>query len=153
MPETHTLWFDPFRVDLTNEQVWHGAAELRLRPHSFAVLRQLLTHAGQLLTKEALWHAVWPEVAVGDKALAVCIGELRKALGDDPQAPRFIATVHRRGYRFIAPVTAVDAAETTSATSAPSPPPPLFLLCWWGARRSCASCTAGSRRRGRECGR
>jgi DNA-binding winged helix-turn-helix (wHTH) protein len=123
---TPTLHFGPYRVDLTHEQVWHGAAELHLRPQSFAVLRQLLTHAGQLLTKEALWHAVWPEVMVGDKALAAGIGELRKALGDDPQAPRFIATVHRRGYRFIAPVTAVDAAETTPATSAPHPPrPPL----------------------------
>src|SRR5215831_15166036 len=116
---TPMLHFGPYRVDLTHEQVWHGAAQRHLRPHTFAVLRQLLTHPGQLLTKEALWQAVWHEVAVGDKALAVCIGELRKALGDDPQAPRFITTVHRRGYRFIAPVTASDATETTPAPAVP----------------------------------
>jgi DNA-binding winged helix-turn-helix (wHTH) protein len=59
-----------------------------------------------LVTKEALFQAVWQETVVTDSALAVCIKELRKALRDDPKFPQYIETVHRRGYRFIAPLTA-----------------------------------------------
>ena len=61
-----------------------------------------------------LARRVWPETAVSDVVLMVCIRELRQALGDDPRAPRFIETVHRRGYRFIGdlPVTAPATAVT-----------------------------------------
>ena len=61
---------------------------------------------GRLVPKQELLDAVWPGVFVGDAVLKVTIREVRKALGDDPHAPRFIETAHRRGYRFIAPVTA-----------------------------------------------
>ena len=70
-------------------------------PKVFAVLRLLVAQAGQLVTKEALLEAVWPETVVSDAVLTSCIGELRKVLGETAQAPRFIQTVHRRGYRFI----------------------------------------------------
>jgi predicted ATPase len=62
-------------------------------------------HAARLLTKEELLREVWPDTAVSDSALAVCIRELRKALGDDAARPEWIETVHRRGYRFIRPLT------------------------------------------------
>jgi predicted ATPase len=67
----------------------------------FAVLRLLVAQTGQLVTKEALLQAVWPDTVVSEAVLTTCIGELRKVLGDTAQAPRFIQTVHRRGYRFI----------------------------------------------------
>jgi len=62
-------------------------------------------HAGQLVTKDALFAAVWPETIVSETALTNCIGELRRALQDEPRQPRFIETVHRRGYRFLLTVT------------------------------------------------
>src|SRR5262245_23613441 len=92
---------EAWRVDWANECVWHGRERVRLPPKLFAVLRLLVEQTGQLVTKEVLLQAVWPETVVSEAVLTVCIGELRKALGDTAQAPRFIQTVHRRGYRFI----------------------------------------------------
>src|SRR5262245_30650719 len=98
------LWaFEGFRLDADEACLWRGTEPIRLQPKSFDVLRYLIAHAGRLVTKRALFEACWPEATVGDAALTVCIAELRKALGDSADAPRFIATVHRRGYRFIAP--------------------------------------------------
>jgi predicted ATPase/DNA-binding winged helix-turn-helix (wHTH) protein len=119
-------------VDLRNERVWHGAEALHLRPKSFAVLRYLVTHPGRLVTKEELLAAVWPETVVQEAALNICISQLRRVLGDDPQAPRFIETVHRRGYRFIAALTMANppvtepAAPTAAGTPPLAVPPPLL---------------------------
>ncbi|MBI3301580.1 MAG: AAA family ATPase, partial [Deltaproteobacteria bacterium] len=100
-----SLVFPPFRLDLANECLWCGEERISLRGKTFAVLRCLLEHPGQLVTKEALLNAVWPDTYVGESALTICIRELRQALGDNPKTPQFIETVHRRGYRFIAPLT------------------------------------------------
>jgi DNA-binding winged helix-turn-helix (wHTH) protein len=67
----------------------------------------LVEQAGQLVSKERLLQEVWPDATVSDAALTVCIGELRRLLGDSARAPQFIETVHRHGYRFIAPVTRI----------------------------------------------
>jgi DNA-binding winged helix-turn-helix (wHTH) protein/predicted ATPase len=93
--------FDPFCLDLVNECLWRGSQAIRLRPKAFAVLSYLLGRPGQLVTKEELLNAVWPETFVGEAVLKVTIRQLREALVDDPKAPRFIETAHRRGYRFI----------------------------------------------------
>src|SRR5512143_2747864 len=90
--------FDAFRMDVSNECVWRGEQALKLTLKAFAVLRYLLEHAGQLVTKEALWQAVWPRVVVSDAVLTMRLSEIRKALGDNAKTPRFIETVHRRGY-------------------------------------------------------
>ena len=87
-------------------------------PKAFALLQYLVVHAGRLVTKEELLDACWPETAVSDGVLKVHIGELRKALGETGRTPRFIATVHRRGYRFVAPVTAAGPRRV----HAPLPP-------------------------------
>src|SRR5262245_47710136 len=71
--------FGPFRLDLVNACLWHAAQPVPLRPKTFAVLVYLVTHAGQLVTKEALLDAVWPETAVGDGVLKTSMTELRKA--------------------------------------------------------------------------
>jgi DNA-binding winged helix-turn-helix (wHTH) protein/predicted ATPase len=104
MHDESVFHFDTYRLDPRNACVWYGQEALRLTAKAFTVLHYLIQHAGQLVTKEALFQAIWPDTAVSDAALTICIGEIRKALGDSAQAPRFIATVHRRGYRFIAPV-------------------------------------------------
>ena len=97
--------FGPFRLDPGNEQVWRGQQLIPLKPKTFTVLRYLVEHAGQLVTKGELLDVLWPDVHVTDGVLKVCVRELRQALGDDAQAPQYIATVHRRGYRFITPFT------------------------------------------------
>jgi DNA-binding winged helix-turn-helix (wHTH) protein/predicted ATPase len=92
---------DNFCLDRTNECLLRGAQIIKLRPKAFAVLNQLVGRTGQLVTKEELLNTVWPETFVGDAVLKVTIRQLRDAFGDDPKAPQFIETAHRRGYRFI----------------------------------------------------
>jgi tetratricopeptide (TPR) repeat protein len=116
--------FGEFRLDLETESVWRGTTEIRLRPKTFTLLRYLAEHPRRLLTKEELLDAVWPEVAVGEAVLAVCVGEIRRALADDPRTPRFIETVHRRGYRFIGadPTAAVPGVVVGIDSPAPDTP-------------------------------
>ncbi len=104
MQEHTDVSFGPFRLDGRNEQVWRGQEVVRLTNKALAVLRYLVEHSGQLVTKDELFAAVWPGVVVGDSALVVCIRELRQALGDERRMPQFIETVHGRGYRFIGKV-------------------------------------------------
>ena len=96
--------FPPFRLDANNAQLWRGVVEVHLRPKTFDFLRYLVENPGRLLTKAALLDAVWPDVSVSDSMPAISVRELRKALGDSAHTPRFIETVQRRGYRFIADV-------------------------------------------------
>src|SRR5215470_16895322 len=103
-PPRH-LRFSPFRLDPVNACLWRGTKTIHLTPKAFAVLQCLAERCGQLVTKDFLLENVWPGTAVGDAVLKVCVREIRKALGDRVGAPRFVATVHRRGYRFIGDVT------------------------------------------------
>ena len=105
---SRALHFPPYRLDPDNALLWRGTTEVRLTPKAFAVLHCLVERHGQLVTKDALLERVWPGTVVGDAVLKVCVREIRKAIGDQIGAPRFVATAHRRGYRFIADVTDVD---------------------------------------------
>jgi len=112
--------FGGYRFDIDTGRLWFGAGEIRLTPKAAAVLNVLVTHAGEPVSKERLFAAVWSGVAVSDDALTSCVQELRKALDDDPRQPRFIETRHRRGYRFVASlatVAAPTAPETHPATA------------------------------------
>ena len=102
------LCFPPFRLDPDNAALWRGTKAVHLTPKAFAVLQCLVERHGQLVTKDLLLESVWPGTVVGDAVLKVCVREIRKAVGDRVGAPRFVATVHRRGYRFIAGVTDSD---------------------------------------------
>ncbi|MBV8359503.1 MAG: AAA family ATPase [Deltaproteobacteria bacterium] len=99
------LVFGSFQLDVANASLRRRKQALVLTPKAFNVLLYLVEHAGQLVTKDELWRAVWPGVTVTDAALAVCVSEIRKALRDETRTPRYIETVHRLGYRFIAPVS------------------------------------------------
>jgi DNA-binding winged helix-turn-helix (wHTH) protein len=105
MPSEPNRLFPPFRLDPTDAQLWRDNERINLRRKTFEVLRYLLDHPGQLVTKATLLDAVWSEVSVSDSMPATCVTEIRRALGDDAKTPRFIETVHRRGYRFVAKVT------------------------------------------------
>jgi DNA-binding winged helix-turn-helix (wHTH) protein/tetratricopeptide (TPR) repeat protein len=79
-----------------------GRQQIRVTPKSLAVLSTLLERSGEVVTREELFREVWPDTAVSDAALTTCIQELRRALDDDARHPKYIETVHRRGFRFLA---------------------------------------------------
>jgi DNA-binding winged helix-turn-helix (wHTH) protein len=118
--------FDRFRLDPGHACLWCAEQALALPPKAFDVLHYLVTHPDRLVTKDELLDAVWPQTAVSDGVVRMAIGVLRKALGDMAQTPRYIATVPRRGYRFLAPVTERTGVAPGLASLAPlaAPPPP-----------------------------
>src|SRR5438093_3709716 len=123
MEPISTLHFGPFSLDGTADGLWCGPERCKLTAKAEAVLRYLVAHPGRLVRKADLLAAVWPDMHVSDWVLTTCIRELRHVLGDGATAPRYIATVHRQGYRFIALVTVTDAAPPLPAPAAPLQPP------------------------------
>lgn len=105
MKADRRVTFEGFALDVVNEQLLHGDEIVALTPKAFAVLRCLVEHGGQLVRKTELLRAGWADTHVTEAVLKGSILEIRRALGDDSGAPRFIETVPRRGYRFIAPRT------------------------------------------------
>jgi predicted ATPase/DNA-binding winged helix-turn-helix (wHTH) protein len=99
-----SLWFRPYRLDGAGGQLWHHAAMVHLSPKALAVLWCLASQAGQVVPKATLLDTVWADTVVSEGVLTACIRDLRRALGDDARQPRYIETVHRLGYRFVAPV-------------------------------------------------
>src|SRR5919197_6766180 len=95
--------FGGFRLDPDNACLWRGAQAIALTPKAFDVLHYLVTHPDRLVSKDTLLDAAWPETAISEAVVRIAIGELRRALGDTAQAPRFIVTVHRRGDCFFGP--------------------------------------------------
>jgi DNA-binding winged helix-turn-helix (wHTH) protein len=143
--------FADFCLDLDNACLWRGMQSVALTPKAFDVLHYLVTHPDRLVTKDTLLDAVWPETAISDAVVRIAIGELRRALGDPAQAPRFIATVHRRGYRFLAPVSVADSSEIM-AVSAAQPAPSLLLprRPWLDVKPCCSAWRKRGGRRARD---
>jgi len=103
----------PFRlgawhVDVAACELHNGETIVRLRPKVMDLLAVFARNPGEVLSKQCLMDIVWPDVTVGDASLTVAVGELRDALGDEPDSPTFIETIPRRGYRMIAPVERLD---------------------------------------------
>ena len=96
-----------------------GAREIRLTPKALALLSFLAEHPGKVVTKDELFSAVWPDSYVGDAALVTCIQELRKSLNDNARRPRYIETLHRRGYRFIGKMTSLGSHAPATGGEAP----------------------------------
>ena len=92
--------FGNFRLE-PNGGLMSGTREVRLTPKALELLSFLAGHPDQVVTKDELFAAVWRKSDMGDAALVTCIQELRKALRDNARRPRYIETLHRRGYRFI----------------------------------------------------
>ena len=114
-----TYCFGPFRLDAIRHRLWRGDVLIPLTPKAFDTLLTLVLRAGQVVEKEELLKAVWQNTFVEEATLAQNISTIRKALGDTSETPIFIATVPRRGYRFLEAVT-----ESHDA-SAPAIEPPL----------------------------
>jgi DNA-binding winged helix-turn-helix (wHTH) protein len=127
MAPDSAVHFGPFLLDDTDDSLWHGSERCHLTAKAMAVLCYLVAHPGRLVRKADLLAAVWPDTHVSDWVLTTCIRELRHVLGDMAKTPRYIATVHRQGYRFIAPVTrGATSPQPPRAVPADVEGPPLL---------------------------
>jgi DNA-binding winged helix-turn-helix (wHTH) protein/pimeloyl-ACP methyl ester carboxylesterase len=116
-----SLVFGSCTLDRAGAQLRRDGEVVSLTPRAYDVLKYLAEHAGRLVTKQELFDAIWTDVFVGDAALKVCIREIRRALDDDAQQPRYIETAHRRGYRFMAPVSVVAPPDTDTVPAIEPP--------------------------------
>src|SRR5579884_4062069 len=109
--------FGAYEVDLQRGELRKNGLKVRLQGQPFQVLSILLKHPGELVTREDLRVTVWPlDTFVDfDHALNTAVKKIRAALGDEADNPRFIETVPRRGYRFIAPVEHVSGSVPNAA--------------------------------------
>src|SRR5215831_7103148 len=105
--------FGPFTADPAGYRLLKGETPIPLSPKALDLLLLFAGRPGLLFTKDDILKALWPDVAVTDNALTQVVSELRQALGDDPARPRYVETVPRRGYRFVATVesTAIAPVE------------------------------------------
>ena len=116
MPEAHhlsgRLRFGVFEVDLRAGELRKHGLQVRLQQQPFQVLAMLLEHPGEVVTREELQKKIWPADTFVDfdHGLNKAINKIRDALGDSAESPRFVETVARRGYRFLAEVRAADTA-------------------------------------------
>ena len=117
-----TVRFGAFALDSGTRQLQRDGAAVHLSPKAFDVLEILVARRPNVVSKDVLLETVWPGKTVEEANLAIAVGEVRKALGDDPKAPSLVVTVQRRGYRF--------AAATTEADAAPSTEYPRWWLVW-----------------------
>jgi DNA-binding winged helix-turn-helix (wHTH) protein len=103
-------------VDPSLNSISSEGRTVRLEPKVMGVLLCLAQHPGETLSKEQLFQAVWPNIVVTEDVQKRCIAELRRAFDDDARNPHIIETISKRGYRLLAPVSAL------AAVTAPAPP-------------------------------
>jgi DNA-binding winged helix-turn-helix (wHTH) protein len=109
------VWrFGQFELDTSTGELRKNGYRVRLRPQPCAALAYLVERQGQFVSRQALSRALWPEGTFVhfDHGLNSCIKQIRAALGDSRTAPRYVETLTRRGYRFIAPVALLAPADT-----------------------------------------
>jgi predicted ATPase len=116
--------FESFRLDSSNECLWQNGVQINLPPKPFAVLRYLVDNPGRLISHDELLDALWPDTFVQPQVLRTYMLDLRKVLVDDPGCPRFIQTLPKRGYRFVARVSDSSLPDS-GAASAIDPPPAI----------------------------
>jgi Tol biopolymer transport system component/DNA-binding winged helix-turn-helix (wHTH) protein len=141
------LRFGLFEADLVTGELWKSGIRIRVQTQPFQILALLLKKPGQVVTREEIEQEIWGSDTIVDfdRSIASAINKLREALGDSAYNPRFIETVSRRGYRFLAPVapvqeedhtasksttlaSATDIVATTLSSAAPPPPQRIFWL-------------------------
>jgi DNA-binding winged helix-turn-helix (wHTH) protein/tetratricopeptide (TPR) repeat protein len=124
------LCFDRFRFDRADQRLEDASGVIPLNPKAFEVLSVLIERRGQLVLKDQLLDEIWADTHVADGVLKVCIAEIRRALGDSATEPRFIETVHRRGYRFVAKITAPRSFEPMPSSEARGQGQSPSLIAW-----------------------
>src|ERR1700680_1852518 len=108
---TSVVRFGTYEVSLQSGEVRKAGLRIRVQQQPMKLLQILLEHPGEVVTREELRTRVWTDESFGDfdQAVNIAIAKLRSALGDSAESPRFIETLPKRGYRFIADVSVVDA--------------------------------------------
>ena len=120
--------FEQFELDEESMCLFDHGKRVPIEPKALRVLILLVSRAGRVVEKDAIFQAAWKDTFVEESTLTRAVALLRKHLGDDPRHPRFIETVPTFGYRFIAPVATQNRAEpgtlaTNAVAEAQSPPP------------------------------
>ena len=149
-PMTGSFRFERFLLDPNDRQLRRDGAPIELNARYLDALTLLVREPGKLVSKDRFHEEVWRGIPVTDEALTQCIKTLRRQLGDDAANPRFIETVPKHGYRFIAAVEAAGAAPATAQRPAPAlqPQSPAaderrrFILL--GAAGTVGACAAGA---------
>lgn len=119
---TAVFQFDDIRVEPHTFKVLKAGTPVELEPKTFLLLTFLIENRDRLVEKREILDVIWKDVAVTENALTREIGKLRKSLGDDAKAAKYIQTVHTRGYRFIAPVEVVETNEEEPPPMEPGRP-------------------------------
>ena len=109
--------FDDVRVEPATFRVFKAGQEIQLEPKALKLLLFLIENRSRLIEKEEILNTIWSGTYVTENALTREIAKLRKLLGDDPKAPKYIQTVHTRGYRFIAELAEANTEESPSTSS------------------------------------
>jgi Tol biopolymer transport system component/DNA-binding winged helix-turn-helix (wHTH) protein len=127
--ETTRVQFGIFSVDLNAGELHRSGIRVRLQSQPFKLLAVLLQHPGEVVSRETLQHQLWGADTMldFDHSLGIAVNKLREALGDHAENPRFVETLAKRGYRFIAPVTTVE-PQKSSPTVEPSITLPAVAL-------------------------
>ena len=138
--QPHRIYrLDGVEIDTSRVVLKRDGREQQIRQKAFRVLIYFLENRERLVTKNELMENIWPETAVTDNTLDQCLAEIRKLLGDNPHQPRFIKTVPRLGYRFIAEVEEIAPSSNLSNISTPGAPvlsaAPRTGKTIWGTRR------------------
>jgi len=117
--EKRFLRFGSFELDLRARELRNGSTRVRLQEQPFEILRLMLERPGDVVTRDELRQRLWPSGTFVDfeHSLNAAIKRLRATLGDDAECPRFVETVPRRGYRFIAGAVDTDVARTVARSS------------------------------------
>jgi len=119
-----TIRFGVFEVNPRSGEVRKSGTRIRLQDQTFKVLLALLEHPGEVVSREELRQRIWPTESFGDfdHAVNVAVAKLRTALGDSADAPRYVETLQRRGYRLIAPVASAPTSPAVDERSLNRPP-------------------------------
>ena len=111
--KANLLRFAVFEVDLAARELRKNGARIRLQEQPFQVLAALLQNAGRVVTRDELREKIWPADTFVDfdHSLNTAVNKIRESLGDSASSPRFVETLARRGYRFVAPVESIAAVS------------------------------------------
>ena len=116
MEQNNTYAFGPFRLDTGTQLLCNEKSCVNLPPKVYRLLLYFLLHSGRLISHEELFDTVWEGRIVDDSALRLAVNSLRNALHDESKSPHYIATICKRGYRFLAEVTVKERYRIAEAS-------------------------------------
>jgi TolB-like protein/tetratricopeptide (TPR) repeat protein len=128
-PTAAVIRFAGYEVNLRARELWKDGVRVRLQDQPFQILAMMLERPGDIVTREEIRARLWPDGTTVDfeHSVNAAVKRLRAALGDTAESPRFVETLHRRGYRFLAPLAA-DAPPPLSYRNTPRDKPRLVVL-------------------------